>query len=285
MEGRGVLRTNFGILYDGGFHESQFTGLGILETPQGVYEGEFDQGFRNGQGSMKYNDSSVYDGAWKDDMWHGFGRWSSPHGVYEGDFLRGRREGQGKMEYSTRKKSQQLQTTEEASFYDGAWKDDRPHGVGTFICPNAYECKYEGEWEYGRRSGKGVLWFSNGAKWEGNFEKNKPTGNGKMTYTDDLILTGKWKAGQRELKCLVSMLDVKAGGSPSGTPVLPGSNAPTSPTSSGAQTTTDSNGSGNASVAISVDEEKGVEESGYAEYLPPPQFPFINTSHFLDTHW
>lgn len=29
MEGRGVLRTNFGILYDGGFHESQVSYKGV----------------------------------------------------------------------------------------------------------------------------------------------------------------------------------------------------------------------------------------------------------------
>lgn len=72
------------------------------------------------------------------------------------------------MEYTSKRKPEDT-----PSSYEGNWKDDRPHGLGTFMSPTSYETKYEGEWDSGKRSGKGTLTFSNGSKWEGNFEKNK----------------------------------------------------------------------------------------------------------------
>lgn len=108
---------------------------------------------------------------------------------------------------------------------------------------------------------------------------------------------GKWKAGQRELKCVVSIENPTQtpGTGPNSvtTSTVPSSSSQASLSST--PTTTDSNPSNLASSnsgapvsnasTITVDEEKGVEESGYAEYLPPPQFPFINTSHFAESHW
>lgn len=51
----------------------QFHGRGILSSPEGVYEGQFDAGLRQGVGAMRYKDESVFEGQWRDDRWHGMG--------------------------------------------------------------------------------------------------------------------------------------------------------------------------------------------------------------------
>jgi len=229
----------------------------------------------------------MYEGSWKDDFWHGFGRWGTITGTYEGDFVKGRREGQGKMDF--KKKSQPLspQSHEETSYYEGSWKEDKPHGIGTYVCPSAYETKYEGEWEFGKRSGKGILFYSNGAKFEGSFERNKPSGNGKLVYPDGLTVTGKWRAGAREPKCTISnegnsenpVQEGIPAGQESGNSMM----APPSPGSTASSTT--SQQSNSSTTILSADEERGMEETGLAEYLPPPVFPFVTTANFLENHW
>jgi hypothetical protein len=51
---------------------------GRLEEKNGVYEGEFEHGFKKGKGKMAFSDGGVYDGMWLQDRKHGTGTLFSP---------------------------------------------------------------------------------------------------------------------------------------------------------------------------------------------------------------
>lgn len=46
------------------------------------------------------------------------------------------------------------------------------HGFGTCTFPDGY--KYEGQWRYGKRDGRGIEIFPNGDRYNGVFQDDKP---------------------------------------------------------------------------------------------------------------
>ena len=63
----------------------------------GVYEGNWEEGKRNGKGKHTYSNGNTYDGDWKNDKRNGKGKSTYPSGaVYEGDFKDDKRNGKGK---------------------------------------------------------------------------------------------------------------------------------------------------------------------------------------------
>jgi hypothetical protein len=53
---------------------------------------------------------------------------------------------------------------------------------------------YEGEFKNGDIDGNGILMFGQGCKWVGRFSKNRPDGEGCLTFSNRSI-TGLWKKG------------------------------------------------------------------------------------------
>uniref|UniRef100_A0A6B2LEX9 MORN repeat-containing protein 5 n=1 Tax=Arcella intermedia TaxID=1963864 RepID=A0A6B2LEX9_9EUKA len=170
-----------------------FSGNGVLETPMGVYEGDFENNMRSGKGIMKYTDGSTYDGLWKDDKFHGKGTHTTSVGTYVGDFVKGQREGEGTFTFGN-------------IFYDGSWKEGKFNGFGLFRSTNSYETQFEGEWEQGKKY-KGIQSFADGSKWDGSFTNGKMSGVGKMTYPNGLVIEGKWKNGIRDGKMVTATRD------------------------------------------------------------------------------
>jgi len=99
--------------------------------------------------------------------------------TYVGDFKNGQRNGHG------------VYTSVQGHQYDGAWKDDHRHGVGTLSFAMKSEGKkgetkwagtYKGQWSHNLKHGKGVFSYQNGDKYEGDWFKGLKHGSGIYTY-------------------------------------------------------------------------------------------------------
>ena len=82
--------------------------------------------------------------------------------------------------------------------YLGQFKDDEPHGRGTFLYSNG--TKYYGEWKNGKNHGNGTKMWNDGRKYVGEFKDDKPHGQGTFTYVDGNTFTGKFVAGSEHGK-------------------------------------------------------------------------------------
>jgi len=104
----------------------------------------------------------------------GEGSATFPNGdTYAGSFSSGVRSGTGRFSYASPPPAEEGDEQKPpVAGYDGAWKD-------------------------GLKSGVGVLTFSSGAKYHGNFTAGKYEGQGTMFYANGDVYTGEWKAGQK----------------------------------------------------------------------------------------
>ena len=76
---------NNGRLYDGEMQDGKRNGLGAYIDSNGdIYSGEWVNGKRNGTGSISYKDGSEYAGEWMDNKRHGKGIITYSNGeIYE----------------------------------------------------------------------------------------------------------------------------------------------------------------------------------------------------------
>ncbi len=65
------------------------------------------------------------------------------------------------------------------------------NGKGTFVYPSG--AKYIGEFRKGKIHGTGILFFSNGNKYDGNWVNQYREGNGKLIFTNGDVYKGKFK--------------------------------------------------------------------------------------------
>lgn len=133
------------------------TVLNLFDSEIGTYEGERKNGLPHGNGVMTYKNGDVYEGTWVNGARQGFGTIKKKNG----------------------------------DFYEGDWLNDQKHGDG-FYCGDGFRSiihintlysklklttgieSYKGEWKYDKPSGKGILRYRNGCKFEGEFIKEKP---------------------------------------------------------------------------------------------------------------
>jgi len=193
--GYGTYSTSTGIVFGGSWLFGKPHGYGCLVMPNGRrYEGEFRGGLKSGEGKLDFNNGDFYIGQWYRDKQHGFGiHYCAIEGTYEGMFVDGLKEGHGKMRFNN------------GDFYDGGWKRGLFHDKGRLICPAGGMEKYEGNFEYGKFSGKGTLYYRNGSKYEGPFKDDKPHGTGTYTSANTVIYDGKWVDGRREGKASIAV--------------------------------------------------------------------------------
>lgn len=59
--------------------------MGKLQSPNGLYVGEFKNGKKWGFGKFEWNDGSVYEGEYANDLKHGKGRYISADGITVND--------------------------------------------------------------------------------------------------------------------------------------------------------------------------------------------------------
>jgi hypothetical protein len=94
----------------------------LVYPGDGVFEGEYVEGKKQGHGKFWFVDGTVYDGAWHEDQKSGHGIEMYNDGAkYEGKFSQGCRHGQGTLSYAN------------GDVYEGMWIDDVKHGRGLFL--------------------------------------------------------------------------------------------------------------------------------------------------------
>lgn len=193
-------------LYRGELKDGKRAGRGILEGPEGVYEGEWvndlQQGFgelrgsagsryvgqwhvglRQGNGSWSSADGETYDGEWSNDKPHGTGIYRAADGtMYLGAWREGLRSGNGR------------EIRVSGVVYEGEWKEGKRHGFGREERPDG--SSYEGEWDGGARNGTGTARFADGSRYEGTWEQDVPMGPGTRRYASGIEVRGLWQ-GER----------------------------------------------------------------------------------------
>ena len=55
--------------------------------------------------------------------------------------------------------------------------------------------KYTGQFKNGKRHGRGIRKNADGSVFEGNYEEDQPSGQGKYTWADGESYDGAWKNG------------------------------------------------------------------------------------------
>jgi hypothetical protein len=82
--------------------------------------------------------------------------------------------------------------------YQGAWRNNRPHGEGRYTTLKGDE--YTGQFHDGRFQGQGSFRFANGDVYKGQWEAGEMAGTGQMLYQNGNRYDGEWKNGKRHGK-------------------------------------------------------------------------------------
>lgn len=163
FNGDGLLVTPL-FIYDGEWNNGKKDGFGTLSISNATYEGEWEKDNINGKGLVIFQDDSYYDGEWKNNKRHGYGEYVWANG----------------------------------DAYYGEWKEDVPDGIGTITLSNGDS--YSGEFENGTYSGEGVYTWKNGDRYEGIFDNNVRTKLGTYYYANGNLYDGKFKNNKPEGK-------------------------------------------------------------------------------------
>jgi len=137
-------------------------------NPLQKYEGaRNEQGERHGQGRNVFPNKDIYVGEYANGKRNGKGRYffkSNPDqiGKYEGDWVDGKKCGEGVMHYPDGATYEGLFCVSLCRHSanlpgKGHFMDGKRHGMGTYTYPNGDT--YIGEWNAGRKHGKGVYNF------------------------------------------------------------------------------------------------------------------------------
>lgn len=134
-------------------------GEGVLkfsETEE--YKGTWIQGLAHGRGHLKTN-MIEYDGLFRDGLFDGIGTLKiKGKGTYTGKFAEGKFCGKGKFTWD-----------KEHKIYVGSWRHGFMHGKGLMIWSDGR--KFYGEYQKGLKHGKGVCIYPSGENFKGTWYK------------------------------------------------------------------------------------------------------------------
>ena len=216
IEGGGVFQGR--VSFNADRTDFQFSGEGMLNAHELVYEGEIKDGSAYGLGriciapqgstlpSLPENfdeDDCLAPNLFADGYWegsrfqNGYIRQIYPSGmVYEGGYGEGLVEGWGTFVWP------------DGAKYQGDLADGKRNGVGTFQYSDG--SIYEGEWRDGVKSGAGVLLIKpKQIKYIGEWENGTYQGDGLMEFADKSMLIGTFYNGKPNGECLFLSADKK----------------------------------------------------------------------------
>ena len=171
-EGKGVLKSPNGNVYEGEFRDGIANGEGKMIRPDGSFnEGEFRGGILNGKGKMTKSEGFVYEGEFRDGELFGNCKITDPRGfVFEGGCKNFKPSGKCKM------------TTTDGNVYEGKFRDGKLFGNCKITYTRGFV--YEGGCQKLKPSGKGKMTKSNGNVYEGEFLNGMLNGKGKHTNSN-----------------------------------------------------------------------------------------------------
>ncbi|KAM3145144.1 hypothetical protein pb186bvf_002819 [Paramecium bursaria] len=149
------------------------------------YQGQKVNGMRHGIGVFFYQDGGFYDGSWDHNHMHG-------KGIQFNSII------QGTLYYSSGTPA-----------YHGDWFEDKFHGYGilynelpaafndpfdftNFDYVEDYWVRYEGEFNDDNKEGKGILYLTNGERYQGLFLKDCVHGHGQYITKTGRIVESIW---------------------------------------------------------------------------------------------
>ncbi|MDF2650751.1 MAG: hypothetical protein K0Q73_6556 [Paenibacillus sp.] len=198
VEGQGKMYdvNNPASYYEGSFQNNRFQGQGKLVYDDGdYYVGPFVNGMREGSAKMYLKDGTLaFDGLFKDDARNGLG--TGYYGAdykYVGLYANNRFHGQGKMyykgnldfegEWNQEQKVRGKKYVNGELVYDGSYRNDKPHGYGTFINKSG-ETTYRGQVRNWKSTGLGIIYYENRDRFVGEVYNGKADGKG-ILYDQD----------------------------------------------------------------------------------------------------
>ena len=199
-----------GSVYRGAMRGASLHGHGEYISKSFKYEGEFNEGLKQGEGTYVWENGDRYTGHFSADRPDGKGRYQFGNGdTYEGEVQSGVIVGRGTY------------TTKGGDVFEGSLANGKPNGVGVyrFASGDRYEGemaqgKMQGKGLYytkggdrvqapfvdGKPQGKGVYYFANGDRYEGDMDAGALTGRGAYFYAAGMKYEGEIRAGQPQGK-------------------------------------------------------------------------------------
>ena len=169
-----------GSVYTGQLRRGLLQGRGkMVYANQDVYDGNWDEDKRQGHGVMTYANGNTYDGNWNQDKREGYGKETDAEGnTYEGMWLKDRKHGIGKMTWTDKT-------------FDGEWiNGDYRKGLMIYSKGDVYE----GQFKNGKQHGEGQIRYANGEEYDGEWFQNSRRGQGKMIFQNGEVYEGEWQA-------------------------------------------------------------------------------------------
>jgi hypothetical protein len=215
----GVRELTFsdGSIYRGAMRGANLHGKGEYVSKSFKYEGEFNDGLKQGEGTYVWDNGDRYQGHFSADRPDGRGKYQFANGdAYEGEVLGGVIVGRGTY------------ASKNGDVFEGSFSGGKPNGVGVYRFASGD--RYEGEMRQGtmngrgryyskngdrveapfaegRPHGKGIYYFSNGDRYEGDIQGGALTGQGAYFYGSGMKYEGEIRLGQPQGKGVFWFLD------------------------------------------------------------------------------
>jgi hypothetical protein len=208
----GVREVTFadGAIYRGAVRGSSLHGRGEYVSKSFKYEGDFNEGLKQGEGTYVWDNGDRYEGHFASDRPDGRGKYRFANGdTYEGEVKGGVIAGRGTY------------VAKSGDVFEGSFADGKPHGNGVYRFASGD--RYEGPMDAGRLQGKGryfarngdrieapfidgkaqghgIYYFANGDRYEGEITRGELSGQGTYVYASGLKYEGEMRQGQPQGK-------------------------------------------------------------------------------------
>src|SRR5258706_5211470 len=180
----GVRELTFadGSIYRGAMRGAVLHGKGEYVSKSFKYEGDWNDGLKQGEGAYAWENGDRYVGHFAADRPDGKGKYQFGNGdSYEGDVQSGVISGRGAY------------TSKGGDLFEGSFLNGKPHGVGVYRFASGD--RYEGEMKDGTMQGKGRYVSKNGERGEGSFAAGRPQGKGTYYFSNGDRYEGDLQGG------------------------------------------------------------------------------------------
>lgn len=190
-----VYMDEIGNEYEGQFVNGMYHGFGsILFTDSTMYEGTFYEGKMEGSGKIYWNSGCIYVGEMQNDLMHGSGYMLYPMGdYYYGDFYEGQITGYGTKAFL--RDSTGATENKKYDIYTGEMLNGFLHGYG--VMHYTFGGVFYGNYVENIRTGYGTyVWEETDdplipwSMFKGNFANDWISGEGTLYFKDGTSMTG-----------------------------------------------------------------------------------------------